>query len=1151
MAHCPRCNTPSVPNQPFCSRCGQALAPAAPPPPAAPASACQYCRAPLPAGYTICANCAARMQPQAPPASACQYCRAPLPAGYTICAACAARQHQQPAPAPAPRPGAFCTGCGAALPAGYSICAACAARQRPQPAPAPAPSAQQPPAYAQQQPTYAQQQPAYAQQPPAYAQQPPAYPQQPPAYARQQPPAAPPKSGHGCRNTFLVLLALALMVLVAGGGIALWYYWDDLFGGDSGGAGSTSAPPPDVTPLDPADTLIPPDKFPPPPKGNPHAGYDSPPIDTEPVAGVRLTAPAGALDQPRTFRAERLAPADLRPFRQRLEARATQAVAGIRLDGGMGSDDRLRRPLTVEFDLARLGVDPDLWGWTGVQLAGDDGTLREVPVERRGGTLSFRTHHNLVGLLVVGATLISGALYLKADAESAEETEGIEWNGIISRSGKFNILWPKSLYNGNDRTREAFAQLEALWRHRMAGTLPPGPAPGVPGPYANQQRLIEEIQAIEREFKGGWLRDEWAWPGALCVEDELEYAYTYLTTTRGFKPLDQRINVYLRKPWKKQAGALGLFEGALTRRAWLSINLDKAGTLTRTTDLGATADGVNLQVTILHELFHGIQSGYVTGNDTLWCVEAAAVVLEQEIKTLYEARSSAGISLTPLLTKRDTLWPIYRRPLDVGGTVVGLIRGVEMLQQHGYGASFFLEDVKRHSAGGANAFLPGYMTALERTGGGAEALVKMAVSSGRLGRLYTDFSAANADAIWSMADPDTGKNATVLDAAAKPRHLLRAVDVHPLSTPCYTVTVPDTLTRAKESAVVFFQKDLKASGITVQVRATSGPRWRELAAPVDTQRFAFSAAAGRAGQCPVQVIGGFVHRDYTVQNKASLAIVVLIPPQQPPSLPGGAKLDLFDLKPDGKLEVRWARSKLDRCDEFAGYRLRIEIRTKAGRAEQTRDVPPKRDRIEIPWSELLPPAAFDVPEDSIELRISQAEVLAAQPKIVGPYSDPAVLVLDAFGAELKTYEGRMSLLGGDRTYEKFTYYPVTSKTPKSWQRGFFPPGHPNVWMGSAVTWRWVVEANGGNHANKVIHGPYLMKYTNGRVCCEAVFKYGKLNGPFKVYHESGGLAGSGNYTDGFPDGQFPEWWIDGSLSRTETWEKGKKIKTDFPDKKKK
>ena len=1116
MAHCPRCHTPSAPNQPFCSRCGQALTPAAPPP-----SACQYCRAPLPAGYTICANCATRQQQ--PPASACQYCRAPLPAGYTICAACAARQQQPP-------PASACQYCRAPLPAGYTICAACAARQRPQPAPAPAPYAQQPPAYAQQPP------PAYAQQPPAYAQQSPAAPPQP--------------SGHGCRNTFLVLLVLALIVLLVGGGVALWYYWDDLFGGDGGGGeSSTSAPPPDVTPLDPAETIIPPDEYPPPPKANPHAGYDSPPIDAEPVAGLRLTAPAGALDQPRDFRAARLAPMELQPVKTSLGEQNVLVLAGFRVDGGMAPDDRLRRPLTVTFDLARLGVDPDLRGWTGVRIATDDGRLKEMPAERQGDTLSFRTHHNFVVYLVVGATLISGALYIKAGAEAAEETEGIEWNGILSRSGKFNILWPKALYNGNDRTRQAFAQLEELWRHRMAGTLPPGPAPGVPPPYANQQRIIEEIHAIEREFQGGWLRDEWAWPGALCIEAELDYAYDYLVKTRGFKPLDQRLCVYLRTPWRKQAGAVGLFEGALTRRAWLSINLDKAGALDRATDLGATADGVNLQVTILHELFHAIQSGYVTGNDTLWCTEAAAVALEQEIQPLYESRSSGKIQVGPLLTKRDTLWPVYRRPLDIGGTVVGLLKGVEMLQHHGYGASFLLEHIKTGYRGGADAFLPDYMAALGRTGGGTEALVQMAVSTGRLGRLYTDFSAANAEAVWGMVDPDLGKGATELDAAVKPRHFQRAVDVHPLSTPCYTVTVPDTLTRARDSVVVFFQQNLKASGITVQVREPGAARWREIAEPVDTQKLTFSAAAGRTGKCGVQVIGGFVNRDYNVQNKAHLVIVTLIPPQQPPSLPGGSRLDLAALAPDDKLEIRWARSKLDRCDEFAGYRLKIEIRTKSGRAEQTRDVPPKRDRLEIPWSELLPPEVFEVAEDPIELHISQAEVLQAEPKIVGPFSDPVVLVLDPGGMELKTYEGRVTLLGGDRTYEKFTYYPVTSKTPKTWQPGFYPPGRPNVWMGSAVTWRWVVEANHGNHANKVLHGPYLMKYTSGRVCCEAKFNHGKLDGAFRVYHESGGLAGTGSYKMGVPDGQFPEWWIDGSLSRTEIWESGKLVDTIYPKKK--
>ncbi|MBP8259185.1 MAG: toxin-antitoxin system YwqK family antitoxin, partial [Verrucomicrobia bacterium] len=64
------------------------------------------------------------------------------------------------------------------------------------------------------------------------------------------------------------------------------------------------------------------------------------------------------------------------------------------------------------------------------------------------------------------------------------------------------------------------------------------------------------------------------------------------------------------------------------------------------------------------------------------------------------------------------------------------------------------------------------------------------------------------------------------------------------------------------------------------------------------------------------------------------------------------------------------------------------------------------------------------------------------------------------------------------------------------------------------------------------------------------YKYGKLDGAFTVYHESGGVAGKGRYKDGVPDGQFPEWWIDGSLSRTEIWESGKLVDTVYPEKKK-
>jgi len=930
-----------------------------------------------------------------------------------------------------------------------------------------------------------------------------------------------------------------LLLILVGGGVALWWFkpWEN--GGQPGsGAGQ---PPPEVTPLDPAETVLSPEEYPPPGTPNPHADYQSPPLDGVTLPGVRLSAPAGALDQPRRFRAEALGPDELRPYRERLAGRSVDVLSGIRLDGGMGPDDRLRQSLTVQFDLAALGVEPELWRWTTVLLTTDDGRLKEMPVEVKGATLSFRTRHNLVGLLAVGATLISGALVLKADYESTEETEGKTWNGFISRSGKFNILWPASLYGGNERTREALRQLDALWKHLRAGTLPPAPAPGIPPPYSSSKALLQEIRAIESAFKGGWLRDEWAWPGALCIENELEYAYSYLVNTRGFKPLDQKINVYLRQPWTKQANAVGLFEGALTRRAWLSINLDRAGPLDRSTNLNATEAGVNLQITLIHELFHAIQAGYITGNDMVWCAEAAAVTLEQEIKPIYASRAS-GIPLDSLLTSRNDYWAIYRRPLEIGGTVGGLFKGVEVLQHHGYGASFFFEYLKKSYIGGADPFLPDFMTQLQQTWSGNWALAKLAGTKGRLARLYTDFAIENANAIWSTYDSDLGKGTPELDLAVKPRQLKRAVDIHPMSSPCFTLTLPGTLKRVQDSRVVFFQKNLKPSGITIQVREIGAARWKELAGPADQHPFLSPNSASAPVLCPLQVIGGFVERDYNVQNTAELVIVALVTPQQEPFLSVGSKVELSDLKPDGTLEIRWSRSKLDRCPEFAGYKLKIEVRDKTGTRTIQADVPPKSDRTALAWGALLPAEAFEAGEDSYELKISQAEILKAEPAIVGPWSDPAPLTVAGSGAmELKTYEGRVTLLGGDRTYEKFTYYRAHEKMPKSWVNGFYPPGRPRVWMGSAVAWRWVVEANAGNHADKVIHGNYLMKYTRGTVCCEAVFRYGKLHGPFKAYHEDGTLAGTGNYTDGLPDGTFPEYWIDGKLVRTEVWSKGKLV----------
>lgn len=937
-----------------------------------------------------------------------------------------------------------------------------------------------------------------------------------------------------------LVVALSAVVLVAiVGGIAALLLWRPGSGKDL-----LAALQGDV--LDPEDTRIEIPAGGPEVVENPHSDYEAPELNMTPLPGVSLSAPGGFLDQPRTFQVDALSQSEMRKWQKKLDDRELQVRSAFRCDGGMGPDDRLRKPLTILLDLNALGVEPELWSWTGVYLTGEDGALLDMLVQRNGAHLRFQTNHNFVALLCVGASLITGALVIKAGHESKLETEGKAWNGMISPSGRFNILWPADTYGGTPRYAELNQELQELWKHHAKGTLPPPPAPGVPPPIPSTEALLRRIRAIEKKMKKeGWIRQHWAWPDAIPIEKEVEFAYQYLVKTRGFDPLDRRLNVYLRTPWNKQSNAVGLYEGGLTRNGWMSVNMDRAGKLDRETQLGRTKDGVNLQITLVHELFHAVQEGYATGNNMVWCVEAGAVNLERGLWPTYAGRVGNKAWFNSALTSRDEYWSAYRRQLEIGGTIVGLVQGVSYLQHHGYAVSQFLEFLQSYYAGDKSRFLVDYMTYLRRTGCGVGALEKLAGSKGRLSHLYADFAQEKVQEIWSAFDGDANKATPKLDMAKKPRRFIRAVDVHPSSSPCYTLTLPGKLKRIRDAELVFYLNNLQGSGLTVQIRKRGKSEWRKLTKEVERVDWLFHSKAGSDAILPLQVIGGFVERDWEKQRPANLIMIALIPPQKPPALPRGSRIAAEDLKPDGSLEVKWNRSKISRCPEFAGYRVQVKVSSKGKKlGEFNHEVSAKKDGISIPWKGMLPADVFETGEDDIHLKITYAEVLQAEPKIVGPWSDPAELDITAIGnMKLLTYEGTVCLLGGDKTYEKFTYYKATKRTPTAWPRGFSPPGRPNVWMGSAMTWRWLVEANAGSHGDKVLHGKYLMKYTNGNPCAEANFDHGVLDGAFRVYHEEGGLAGSGSYTKGVPDGKFPEYWIDGSLSRTEIWESGKRKET--------
>ncbi len=70
------------------------------------------------------------------------------------------------------------------------------------------------------------------------------------------------------------------------------------------------------------------------------------------------------------------------------------------------------------------------------------------------------------------------------------------------------------------------------------------------------------------------------------------------------------------------------------------------------------------------------------------------------------------------------------------------------------------------------------------------------------------------------------------------------------------------------------------------------------------------------------------------------------------------------------------------------------------------------------------------------------------------------------------------------------------------------------------------------------HGPSVFYYPNGARKAEAHFEDGKLDGPYKEWHENGKLAVEGSYHKDHKDGTFTSYYEDGTRGQLEHYKDG-------------
>ncbi len=1014
----------------------------------------------------------------------------------------------------------FCEQCGARLVPDARFCEKCGRPVRPVPA---RPSAQSLP----------QARPATT---PARAVPPPPAPVRP-AYAPPRAAPAPAKPRRGAPWKGIAIGCAGVLVLVAVLGTAAW------LGLRPGGwlAGWQGRTPGDA----PYVWDVPP---------NPYADYTSDPLDVEPLPGVHITAPAGALDQPREFEVRQLPAREAKPARDKLEKQGMLVLAALDVDAGMTPEERFRLPVTVAFDLEALGVDPNLWPYAQVVAVDEQGWLVPMATQAEGSELYWRTPHNGPVFIVCGLSTIAGLIeYGLIEPDRQAETEGKEWKGITSSGGHFYVLWPEDKHQPSPEAQAAFAEFERLWKEYAFARSVPAASPGVPSSYksleAYKADVMVQIRALEAQLNDRqWQADYYAHPAAPPVAESLEFAYAYLVK-RGFNPPGHVVRVYLRSPWMHGADNKGFAENRKTRDPYISVNLDDMPIKARG-DALTGKDGVGVEVTLLHELFHVFQAQYGSSEywdrNVFWIGEAAALTLERECWPEYAERFGVGDLgegdeyykqvkgfYENALTVRQQYWNAYRTPMEP----LSLISDNEGLQHHGYGLSFFFEYLKgKLSAGDPNAFLPAFYHAFNRAGSAAGALDEMAKSAGvskGLAGLYLDFVASQADEI-AASLPDPKREEISMQPRSRHREW-KAADAPPLSSRIYRIAMPEGARGYEKALAVVQTKDLPPE-IKLRWHGLTKTGWTELTTPTTViTPTVIRARTGTENGLLLQVVGAYMPTQ-EMDGEGGWTVAFLIPLPRAPELPQGPHIDFERAAKDEALDVRWVASGLAGREDFR-YLVRavtLEDGKVVGKEELL--VERNKTRATIPFAQLLPELA-EAEDVRYEIRVTVSEaLLVGNRRIEGAPSEETVIAIDA-SRELKTYKGKNSELG---ITEEFTYYDVYKGMPSSWVPGYSVLA-AGTWNGNAAAWRWLVELNDGAHPRKVIHGKYVMRYSSGQVCAEAEFRYGVLQGPCRFYHEDGVLAGTGQYVDGEPDGNWVANFSSGEEAWNEQYDRGQRV----------
>lgn len=645
-------------------------------------------------------------------------------------------------------------------------------------------------------------------------------------------------------------------------------------------------------------------------------------LDARPHAALRLRAPAGALDRPRSFTA---APLDGPALDQASRVlHGMLPVAGFELDGGMAEDDCFAGKVRMEWDLERLGVPAEARSRVQLVRQAPDGRIQFLQTRLEGSRAVAELRHNGVFFAVFLGFAGWEVITLIKD----QVDQGTFDRNVSDSAGPFRLFWPRRLALANTTEyRLVEAAMKARWDAAMSLPMEGGDRQVWTGRYY-RYLADPEVQRLRKVMEDpAWKRAHYYPPAVANSLDAFDRAYEYLHATRGFLKRSDQIEIHFLDPWNGTPGDYAYtLDGAYTY-PYIHVNLALVPAARQTT-AAPSKQMDDLHTTAVHELFHVVQKEYFNwtkylnwthfrgGGKFVWFSEATALLLEEEAEPHYLARGWVK-------TFHKTFDPgkfmgLYKLPLDAQG------RDQEETRHKGYAASRFLLSLRdRYYAANREAFLKALMEAFGtfRTGA-VDALKQVTSQSDKvLGADYLLFCAKEG---WPIYNNTPVPLAGDLSAQA-PRRGWK--DTGPLSSPCVELRW-----RSVPAA------DLK--GAMVMVRTGKGEdrgvwhRWGwNRGAATDWRNISgaclVAAVAGSGHHAPglaglgVQRVEAYTASPWFARSGDATTALLLLPPKAPPRI---------RMNPDKKsLRIEVPETPLWRLGESSEIRVRFHGSLSGGR----------------------------------------------------------------------------------------------------------------------------------------------------------------------------------------------------------------------------